>query len=110
MAPNCPKSGSKNATSRYHVHGSAGRLSCLEDEKVGGGEGSRTPVRDAFSDGIYMFSRRSGVSERLGPLAALPFLETCWISTQARCPGFLSSLLSFAIPPRRRRGSDVAIN
>ena len=60
-----------------YVHGPTGRLFCLEDEKVGGGEGSRTPVRDAFSDGIYMFSRRSGISERLGPLAALPFLGAC---------------------------------
>lgn len=98
------------ATERYHVHGRAVRQLSLEDEKVGGGEGSRTPVRDAFSDGIYMFSKRSVVSERLGPLAALSFLGTCWISTQARCPGFWSSLLSVAIPLRRRRGSDVAVN
>lgn len=46
-------------------------------EGKSGGEGSRTPVRDAFGDGIYTFSRRSGVSEGLGPLAALPLLGTC---------------------------------
>ncbi len=47
----------------------------------GGGEGSRTPVRETFNGGIYTFSGRSGISEALGPFAALSNLETCLIST-----------------------------
>ena len=46
----------------------------------GGGEGSRTPVRNAVNTGIYMFSMMSGASDGLGPHAALPILETCLIS------------------------------
>lgn len=53
---------------------------CGTRMQAGGGEGSRTPVRDAVNTGIYTFSRRSGISERLGPLAALPFLGTCFVS------------------------------
>lgn len=45
--------------------------------KNGGGEGSRTPVRNVFHAGIYTFIRRSGVSENFGPPAASAFLETC---------------------------------
>ena len=32
----------------------------LSKSAYGGGEGSRTPVREAFNDGIYTFSKRSG--------------------------------------------------
>ena len=33
---------------------------------MGGGEGSRTPVRNAIYAGFYTFSGSSGVSEALG--------------------------------------------
>ena len=42
--------------------GSASQAAGMPTEalaKAGGGEGTRTPVRNAFSDGIYTFSRRS---------------------------------------------------
>jgi hypothetical protein len=35
----------------------------LDSLENGGGEGSRTPVRDAVNDGIYTFSKRSCISE-----------------------------------------------
>jgi hypothetical protein len=45
----------------------------------GGGEGSRTPVRNAICEGFYTFSGSSGVSEALGRPAALRFLESCLV-------------------------------
>lgn len=47
--------------------------------KAGGGEGSRTPVRNAIYIGIYTFSGSSGVSETLGRPAALRFLVACLV-------------------------------
>ena len=48
--------------------------------KAGGGEGSRTPVRNAIYAGFYTFSGSSGVSEALGRPAALLFLGSCLVS------------------------------
>lgn len=52
----------------------------------GGGEGSRTPVRNAVGDGIYTFSGLSWISEQLGQSTALSLLETCLISKGCPVP------------------------
>ena len=69
-----------------------------------GGEGSRTPVRDAVNDGIYTFSRRSGISEGLGPHAALPLLVTCCFSAGNPVTRFPAQPSRFRHPPQKASG------
>ena len=79
--------------------GPAGRLHRRGPD--GGGEGSRTPVRNIFHAGLYTFIRRSGISEGVGPAAAFLFLETCRSRPGARLPGAKASTLSVHRPPPR---------
>ncbi len=69
-----------------------------------GGEGSRTPVRNAVSDGIYTFSMRSKVSETLGPRAALCILASCYFSEKNPAARFFSQPSKCRHPPQKASG------